>query len=111
MTKKSISERLIDAAEEYMQECLEESIFNGRIKARTVLEQLAQEIEDSHNKLELVNAFYLEGMEKTEQRESLWRELDKAYQIPEYVFAWDAISKYKKYERIKELRKELGLDE
>jgi hypothetical protein len=123
VTNESIGKRLIEAAENYMQECIEESVFNGRLDARAELEQLAQEVEDRITALEARRFLWIKDEANNIiefpdplQRESLWRELDKA---------WDGYSRYNDEfateremnenddycNKIQELRRKLGLGE
>jgi hypothetical protein len=90
---ESIAQKLIDAAEYYMEECLEESVFQGRIKARTNLEQLAKEVD---------------------LREVLWRELDSLSRINNYLIKAPTQEGADEFKsnciKLTELRKQLGVE-
>jgi hypothetical protein len=108
MTNESISKRLIDAVIKYGNAIRVGTIDSMEDSAAlNKIEQLAQEVELLYCPMEDYQSLAKENYE----RESLWVQLDKAYQIPTYVFAQDAIPPYKRQELIDELRRKLGLGE
>jgi hypothetical protein len=100
---KAIAQKLIEAGDLYAANY--DATGHSHYEA---FKQLAQEVEVNINAYEFERNKYIANYADNMKRESLWRELDQAWQ--EYQRSYDSSSFYPLGGKVGQLRKQLGLE-